>query len=507
MRSPLLRLGAVLAFVTSSACGGADARSAQQNQPAPNPPAANSTGSPESPPAAAAPAPEPAATAPVDASAPIEASGPTLATGAMSATTQAVEIKVEGLTTASQINGRQARPGHEFVIVSASFRNVIPLKPVDKSASRSPVGGLSGFGAGQRPAEPGNVTMEPTPYQVPMLRKQFWLFTDERYADTVDLDAQAAMPDAFPVNGFGIAKLDDVVRGKLIFEAPAGQRYRTFQFYDNAHGHALIALGGTKPAPAPVVGTPAQNEILQLTLASAGFSEAGPAPAGLRRYDVAVRGTSRSAASIMEIQPQQFVFLQNEGGCIATPERNAAGLNRPMGEAGSFPPTSPNETQLGFFVPDNTKHTRLLVLPSGSTGIALPTAGFALSWPTPQQSIDDGSTLKLHLLPSPPRPASLPSPAAGRDFVVLDVVLESQKPRQGIDFQTTQQLRLTDGAGAFISPSPISHQLSCRIDDVGVIPAGHARRFQLVYDVPASSRFKLQYRGFERDEVLLEIKR
>lgn len=124
-----------------------------------------------------------------------------------------------------------------------------------------------------------------------------------------------------------------------------------------------------------------------------------------------------------------------------------------------------------------------------------------------QTTIDDGSTLKLHVLPSPAKPASLPAPASGREFVVLDVVIENLDAKRGIDFQGTMQLRLVDPAGAFIQPSsPLSSTLTCALGDTGVIPAGGPRRFACVYDVPAGMPRKLQYRGFEKDEVTVAIK-
>jgi hypothetical protein len=372
------------------------------------------------------------------------------------------------------------------------------------------VGGLSGFGTSKRPPpDPKNIEMKPTPYVVPMLRKQFWLFTDDRFADTVDLGAQAATQGAFPSGGFGIAKLNDVVRGKLVFEAPAGAHYRAFQFYDTNHGHALIPLGGSKPAGAPpTVGPTRQNELMQLVLSEAGFSQAAGAPAGLRYYIVGVRGISRSPKDIIEIQPAQFVYLQNDRGCVSSPERNVPGLARPIGDLGMFPPTSPNEGQLSFLVPDDTKQVRLLVVPARGGGITLPAGGdFSPSWPAPQQTIQDGTTMKVHVLPTPAKPASLPAAGPGRELVMLDVVAESLKPNQGIDFQGTMQLRLVDPSGAFIQPSPLSNRLTCTLGDTGVIPAGNARRFRYVYDVPAGMPLKLQYRGFEKDEVVVDIKR
>lgn len=420
-----------------------------------------------------------------------------------------MEIRIESVTTAAQAGSKQARPGYEFVIVETSWKNLIPLTPVDKNASSSPVGGLSGFGTSKRPpSDPKDIEMKPTPYVVPMLRKQFWLFTDDRYADTVDLDAQAATDGAFPSSGFGVAKLGDVTRGKLVFEVPAGQHYRVFQFYDNNHGHASFVIGGTKPVAPPAIGSARQNDMMQLALAEAGFSTAGAPQPGLRYYTVALRGRSLSPANIVDLQPHAFIYLQTDRGCVARPERDAPGLARPMGNIGSLPPTSPNEEQLAFLVPDDTKQARLLVTPAGKAAIALPsTDAFALSWPSPQQSIQDGSTLKLHVLPTPPRPAHLPAAGPGRELVMLDVALENLKATVGIDFQGTMQLRLVDPSGAFIQPSPLSDQLTCTLGAEGVIPAGHARRFRYVYDVPAGMPLKLEYRGFDRDSVVVEIRR
>jgi hypothetical protein len=393
----------------------------------------------------------------------------------LSVTTKAVELRVEGVTAVVQIGSRQARAGYEFVIVSTSWKNVIP---------------------------------KPTAFVVPMLRKQFWLFTDERFADTVDLEAQAATPGAFPAEGFTISELGQVIQGKLVFEAPAGSHYRAFQFYDNNHGHALIPLGGNRSAtPLPTAGPVRQNELLQAVLAEAGFASAGNAPPGHRYYIVSVRGISRSPTDIVEIKPEQFVFIQNEHACVAPPLNDAPWLARPMASTASFPPTSPNEEQLAFLVPDDSRRLRLLIRPARAGGITL-SAGddFDPSWPAPQRTIQDGSTMKLHVIGATRAPAGLPSEAGG-ELVVLDFVAENLKPNQGIDFQGTLQLRLMDGAGGFIQPSSSSSRLTCAMGETGVIPAASARRFKYVYEVPAALPLKLQYRGFETNDVVVEVRR
>ena len=64
-----------------------------------------------------------------------------------------------------------------------------------------------------------------------------------------------------------------------------------------------------------------------------------------------------------------------------------------------------------------------------------------------------------------------------------------------------------DGKGGFIEPLPASEQMPCRFGEGGVVPPAHARRFTLLYDVPAGMALKLQYRGFEKDDAVIEIRR
>ena len=108
----------------------------------------------------------------------------------MTARTHAVELRIEGVERVHEIDGHTARPGHEFVIVDTSWKNIIPLKLIDKTASQNPTAGF-GLGGKKQAPDPANQKLEPTAYVVPMLRKQMWLFSDGRFADTVDLGRPA----------------------------------------------------------------------------------------------------------------------------------------------------------------------------------------------------------------------------------------------------------------------------------------------------------------------------
>jgi hypothetical protein len=279
----------------------------------------------------------------------------------------------------------------------------------------------------------------------------------------------------------------------------------------------IVAVASQTALLPTVAPNPKQNAILKLEVTEAGFFPANrPAPAGSRYYTVGLRGTSRSASAQMLggskgddvfVDVRRFVFAQNERGCISRPERAVVGVPNLFGDTITFSPTKPVEGRLVFLVPDDTSRVRVLIAPSGPDALAVPAgADFTPSWPAPQQTIDDGSTLRVLVLPRPAPRSSFPPPAAGFEHLVLDVVVQNLKDTQGIEFQPSQQLRMVDAKGKFIQASPLTNQLGCRLEDGDVIPPGHARRLMLVFDTPAGAPRRLQYRGFEKDEVMVDVK-
>lgn len=451
----------------------------------------------------------PSAATPVT-SAPGEAAAPRSVAEASttSVTTKAVELRVEGYQTTDTINGRHARPGYSFVIVDTTWKNVIPLARVEhKAPDRTAGAGNLGFGgAGSKP-EPGpdTSTMESTPYVVPQVPLHIWLLSDGRFADPIDIAATTATADHLPTTVFTISKLGDVLRGKVVFEAPATAEYQALQFLDTQYGHALISVKGLKSAPSPPpIRAAKQNTVVELAVTEASWSPTDrPAPPGLRYFTLGLRGISRSPTNIVDLKFDEYAFLQTDQGCVAQPETDVSWLGRPFGKLASFLPTAPDEGQLVFLVPSDTKSVKFLLRPvnGGPLDLAVDDSG-APSWPTPVRTIQDGSTLRVHVLPTPARPATLPPAPAGREQVLLDVVVENLKPTQGIEFQADQQLRLLDADGGFHQPDPVSAQVACRLTGAGVVPAGGSRRFMLVYTMPSGQGGRLQYRGFEKTETV-----
>jgi hypothetical protein len=425
------------------------------------------------------------------------------------ASNKAVEIRVESYQTASTINGRPARPGRQFVVIETTWKNIIPLTLVEhKTPDRTQGAGSLGFGAaksGSGGATSQPPTLESTPYLVPDVKRHLWLLSDGRFADPVDLEATSATPGHLSTPSFTIAKLGQVLRGKVVFEAPASALFQAFQFLDTQYGHALIPVKGPKsaPSPRPPIRAAKQNTVIELAVTEASWSPTDrPAPPGLRYYTLGLRGISRSPTDIVELKFDEYAFLQTDQGCVAQPETDVSWLARPFARLAPFLPTAPDEGQLAFLVPSDTKSVRFLLRPvnGGPLDLAVDDS-VAPSWPTPVRTIQDGSTMRVLVLPAPARPATLPLAPAGREQVLLDVVVENLKPTQGIEFTADQQLRLLDASGHFYQPDRLTGQLPCRLTGKGVIPAAGSRRFALVYDVPIGQTLRLEYRGFERNDT------
>ncbi len=275
--------------------------------------------------------------------------------------------------------------------------------------------------------------------------------------------------------------------------------------------------GDARPSALPkVAGVPKENSILRLEAFEAGFFPAGAPSPGRRYYTVGLRGMSRSASGQLlgqskgddvVIDVKQFVFAQNDRGCISRAETAVSGVTNLFGDAMTFGPGRNTEGRLVFVVPDDTKQVRVVIAPAGTDGLTVPAGDdFAPSWPEPLDTIVDGTTMKILVLPRPPAPAGLPPAAAGKDLVVLDVVVQNLSSDHGIEFQPSQQLRLMDPAGTIVQASPATQQLGCRMDDGDLIPPGQSRRVIAVYEMPAGSAPRLHYRGFETQEAIVPIR-
>lgn len=258
-----------------------------------------------------------------------------------------------------------------------------------------------------------------------------------------------------------------------------------------------VAEDSTSALPA-VSSPPRTNKYLQMAVTEAGFDPAAPAAtSGQAYYAVGLRGVGRQRGNDFVLETERFVFAQDERGCLGRVVKDASWLKRPIGEAPTFSAKGPTEGQLAFLMPADSQRIRVLIAPAGPGALVIPAGeDFKPAWPDPIQTIEDGSTLRVLVLPPP---------AAAGGQLVLDFVIENLTAENGIEFATSQQLRLVDQAGKFVQPSAATQQIGCRLDDGDVIPPGHSRRLMVAYDMSPDEPRRLNYRGFEVDEVTVDL--
>ena len=293
-------------------------------------------------------------------------------------------------------------------------------------------------------------------------------------------------------------------------KAPSDQKQETAATPESGDTTSapVAASAAEDSAALPTMSSPPRtNKYLQMAVTEAGFDQAAPsASPGLAYYTVGLRGVGRQRGNDFVLETQRFVFAQDERGCLGRAVKGAAWLKRPIGESPIFTAAGPTEGQLAFLVPADSQRIRVLIAPTGQGALIVPAGDdFKPTWPDPVQAIEDGSTLRVLVLPAPNPAPTLPPSAPGREQVVLDFVIENLTTEHGIEFTTSQQLRLVDQTGKFVQPSAATQQIGCRLDDGDVIPPGHSRRLMVAYDMPPGEPRRLNYRGFEVDEVTVDL--
>jgi hypothetical protein len=83
--------------------------------------------------------------------------------------------------------------------------------------------------------------------------------------------------------------------------------------------------------------------------------------------------------------------------------------------------------------------------------------------------------------------------------------VENLRSGTGIDLQADQQFRLVTPDGKRYQPAADSAKAPCRLDSA-VVPAGAARRFTMIYDVPPGQPLQFEYRGFNVKTELVKVR-
>ncbi|OFW22346.1 MAG: hypothetical protein A3G21_15400 [Acidobacteria bacterium RIFCSPLOWO2_12_FULL_66_21] len=528
------RLGLLDRFTGTTTTGQLQSNVATSSSPTPGAVAGSTpsaaTGAPSAPvtdaavPAAATTAAPPGAT--TDAASPVAASAPAptaaatpippglvaVAQAGQPIANKAVEVRVSSHRTAASIGSQNAGPGREFVIVESSWQNIIPKVKVNRKKMQDRTGGMGslGFGGGttakDKTEDEANTTLESMAFEVSQLPTHLWLVADGRSAEAIDAAGTQALEAHLSPTKLTIAEFQQVISGGLAFQAPANAQSLALLFLDTINGHLLLPIKGTPPVLASSLGGSGRaNTLVDLALTGASWSDAPPSESGTRTLVVGLRGISRQNA-IVAVPFGKYAFLQTEQGCLFQPDAAATGLTRQLAPVGQFLPFVPSEGQLAFTVPADTKTAALLVRLQQGGPIDLAVMGTVTpAWPSPEATVKDGDVLRVLKLPGTAVPPGVPAAPSGSERVALDLVVENLRSGAGIELQPQQQFRLVGPDGTRYEPSSDSAHVPCRLTG-DVVPAGSARRFTLIFDMPPGQPLQFEYRGFNVKSELVKVR-
>ena len=93
----------------------------------------------------------------------------------------------------------------------------------------------------------------------------------------------------------------------------------------------------------------------------------------------------------------------------------------------------------------------------------------------------------------------------GREFVIVESSWKNIIPKVKVNRKKAQDRTGGTPDGKRYPPSPDSAHAPCRLAG-RVVPAGSARRFTLVFDVPPGQPLQMEYRGFTVKSELVKVR-
>jgi hypothetical protein len=381
-----------------------------------------------------------------------------------------------------------------FLVLTTSWENIIPLTLI-----------------AQR-----NI---PTEYLIPNLSDHLYLVVNGTRVAQL-LPDTAALPGQLPTKPLKIMKLGEVVRGNLVFALPPGPiQSLELRFYDYAHGHFVMPLVGTPPAPSaqkPV--SPAlKNAVIEAAIFGVANPQAvggKPAPAGMHYVAIDLRARSAlvQKADATAFDPKAKKGDQIDLGTVADWQDSrkyaqlvvdgqyarlplAGGSDLP--EQPRFLPDLMTGGTLAFLVPDSSQSVQLRCdfpnarLPDGKVirpeAITFPVTGAPGTPPPMPPAIASANDGIFNVSIVGQRVAGEfggANAGEGQRFFVLDVCAKNLNKQQEF-FQPKEQLKFVTAAGEQVEYDEASARGLHPPYEQIYIPAGETRRFDLAYRVGA----------------------
>lgn len=386
------------------------------------------------------------------------------------ASNREAKLTVPRIRVSPDIGGQHAPEHRAFLIVSTQWRNIGSIQ-----------------------------------YLVPQLGNHLFLLVDGDRQVSLS-DTSTAVPHPLPIDQLLVPTTGSGVGGDVVFEIPDhGVASLELLFIDTDQGDMHVPLfGHAPPAPHPIAG-PAGNGLIEAAIL--GMREVAAvggvhAPAGQTYAVIDIGLRALSPGNLVRFDPTMYSVLADADG-YSYRVSSLEALDDEYTAATQLLPLVPSRGTLAYLIPAaHSALTLAISLPEyKAMTLALPNSGPAgTRIGKPLVSFEDPETLTLNVL-GQSRVASVGrnSPAAGHDYVILDLLFIS-KADQGIEFQTAEQLFLLDGKDEITVDADALAALPHGMTEGSIVAAHGQARYQVIFQVPRSaSHLNLRYRGFQSD--------
>ena len=414
-----------------------------------------------------------------------------------------IELTVFDYQLKECIGEEEADSDEVFIIISTLWQNIIPL--VKKEISKSKDKGAGGLGFGvSKPQEQTQEIELFTPYLVRNLRDNMYLIINNKHIAQID-EVTNELSNSLPLKDLTLAEYEDELEGGIVFRSYKEEiNSLLLVFFDFEQGHIqipLMELSETKEEiPALIT---QENEYLKISFY--GIKPQG----GISLIDLGVESVSKG--NVVELDFGQNVFLIEDGfyqyEALETEEMpfSLYGFTR-------FIPYWESRGCLAFKIPPIQKNLSLLVnIPraeplSFNLNPKIPISPL----PQPFANIVDEEIAKIDIL-GLTRADMINGqyPEKDQQYLILDIITHCIPLNQGnLILQSGEQFILMDQLGNKYSISEVTQIIPHGIKSEQIVPAGTARRFSLVYEVPLNiQKINLYYRGFTLEEnISMEVK-
>ncbi|MEO6434299.1 MAG: VWA domain-containing protein, partial [Tepidisphaeraceae bacterium] len=428
---------------------------------------------------------------------------------------RAAVVSIRSAGVFDNFAGRAAPAGKKLLVLDVQFRNTLSPHVVRDQ-------------------------QVPVTYLIPKLTDHLYLVADGK-----TVLRSTPIEDVIGMLSLGELKLPragSTEGGKLVYEidATSPPRELALRMYDYAHGSFVLPVltrpaGETAPEEKPVAPL-VKNEVLEI---GAFFVEkeksdqldGQAAPAGMMFVTVDLRARSQFTypADATAFDPKARVGQKTQVGTVAdwTDSRkylwlvadgehaNAAQPQTTLDAAPRFLPDVMTGGRVVFLAPKDAKSLELrcdmpnakmpegkVIRPKGVT-VALEGKRPALAnINKPIARIED-DVFVVHVVKQATADTFGGAKAgAGKRFVVLDVTVNN-RGKDGETFQTAEQLKVVDAAGAQSALDPATYAGAHRPAEQVFIPAGERRSFQVAYQLDATeTRPRLAYAGVSKAETV-----